>query len=87
MLPVSAPLPDKGAPVSLCKDLSATEDGPQCGGFCSGTDEQDFSSTDAAVGLVSIQTVCTDVSAADEVTGPWQRAEIDRLGLDSVLKR
>lgn len=66
MFPVNMLLPNKRAPV-LCARAGA----PQRAGcnvvqFCSGTIQQEFSSTDTTVGRIPIQSICADIPAAGE---------------------
>lgn len=51
--------------------------GPRAAPFFAGTIHQEFSSTDTAPGLISIQSICTGISAAGEESVCWN--EVGRL--------
>lgn len=66
MFPVNMPLPNKRGPVLSARTRAPQRPGPNVVQFCTGTIYQEFSSTDTAVGLISIQSICTGISAVGE---------------------
>lgn len=66
MFPVNMALPNKGTPVLSARTWVPQRTGRNVVRFCAGTIHQEFSSTDTAVGLIPVQSICTDISAACE---------------------
>lgn len=85
MFPVNMPLPNKGASVLSARAQAPQQPGPNVVQFCAGTIRQEFSSTDTAVGLIPIQSICTGISATGEESVCGN--EMGRLHLETFNDR